>query len=190
MTCPWNFCRIQVWPEQDCGKAQNCLFWAFVPLSFPLCLFSFSCLLLSFIAFFGLAEHTSHLSHGDRSGKEQELCKPAVYRAFHPAVSAVQAPRLTLKHNDQRPTTAKRNKQLLFIWKKEGGWNILQVSYESLQAVVRELTTVQNRLDCGVTVNIFDLAPWVTPYLSLPDNWLLVMLIKSFWALTKLLWNS
>ena len=56
--------------------------------------------------------------------------------------------------------------------------NILQVSYESLQAVVRELTTVQNRLDCGVTVNIFDLAAWVTPYLSLPDNWLLVMLAK------------
>ena len=134
MTCPWNFCRIQVWPKQDCGKAQICLFWTFVPLSFPLCLFSFSFLFLSFIAFFGLAEHTSHLSHGDRSGKEQELCKPAVYRAFHPAVSAVQAPRLTLKHNDQRPSTAKRNKELLFIWKK-----VVEISCKSLTSLSRQL---------------------------------------------------
>ena len=135
VTCHWNFCRIQVWSEQDCGKGQRCYFldvFAFV-FSSVLIFFFFVCFCL-LLHFCGLVEHTSHLSHGDRSGKEQELCKPAVYRAFHPAVGAVQAPRLTLKHNDQPPTTAKRKKQLLYIWKKvveKSKPNILQVSCES-----------------------------------------------------------
>ena len=193
MTCHWNFCRIQVWLELDCGKGQICPFGL-------LCLCLFLCVNFLFLVCFclwlhfcGLVEHTSHLSHGDRSGKEQELCKPAMYRAFHPAVSAVQAPRLTLKHNDQRQKRLKETSNSSTFRRRWLNYRS-RISCKSLASLCRQLFENWRLYSTDSIVgSLWTFLTWlpgwphIYHYLIIGYWWYFT---KSFWAQTKLLWNG